>query len=224
MELSIPTQQGITTKKTITSLELVEQINLFRKEEGKDVELQHKTMLAIIRDEFEEEIGQQKILPTSYKDQWNREQPMFELTIAQGKQVLLRESKFVRRHVVAWLEHFEEANKPMTAGEILMAQAQGMIALEKAQQLQAQQIALQNERLTKIEAKITTKNEDYFTISGYSNIISKKVPLQTAIALGRKAAKICVQRDIPMGNEYDAKYGFVKSYPTEILREVFETK
>jgi len=224
MELSIPTQQGITTKKTITSLELVEQINLFRKEEGKDVELQHKTMLAIIRDEFEEEIGQQKILPTSYKDQWNREQPMFELTIAQGKQVLLRESKFVRRHVVAWLERFEEANKPMTAGEILMAQAQGMIALEKAQQLQAQQIALQNERLTKIEAKITTKNEDYFTISGYSNIIGKKVPLQTAIALGRKAAKICVQRDIPMGNEYDAKYGFVKSYPTEILREVFETK
>ena len=224
MELSIPTQQGITTKKTITSLELVEQINLFRKEEGKDVELQHKTMLAIIRDEFEEEIGQQKILPTSYKDQWNREQPMFELTIAQGKQVLLRESKFVRRHVVAWLERFEEANNPMTAGEILMAQAQGMIALEKAQQLQAQQIALQNERLTKIEAKITTKNEDYFTISGYSNIIGKKVPLQTAIALGRKAAKICVQRDIPMGNEYDAKYGFVKSYPTEVLREVFETK
>ena len=224
MELSIPTQQGITTKKTITSLELVEQINLFRKEEGKDVELQHKTMLAIIRDEFEEEIGQQKILPTSYKDQWNREQPMFRLTIAQGKQVLLRESKFVRRHVVAWLERFEEANKPMTAGEILMAQAQGMIALEKAQQLQAQQIALQNERLTKIEAKITTKNEDYFTISGYSNIIGKKVPIQTAIALGRKAAKICVQRDIPMGNEYDAKYGFVKSYPTEVLREVFETK
>ena len=224
MELSIPTQQGITTNKTITSLELVEQINLFRKEEGKDVELQHKTMLAIIRDEFEEEIGQQKILPTSYKDQWNREQPMFELTIAQGKQVLLRESKFVRRHVVAWLERFEEANKPMTAGEILMAQAQGMIALEKAQQLQAQQIALQNERLIKIEAKITTKNEDYFTISGYSNIIGKKVPLQTAIALGRKAAKICVQRDIPMGNEYDAKYGFVKSYPTEVLKEIFETK
>ena len=112
----------------------------------------------------------------------------------------------------------------MTAGEILMAQAQGMIALEKAQQAQAQQIALQNERLTKIESKITTKNEDYFTISGYSNIIGKRVPLQLAISLGRKAAKICVQRSIPMGNEYDAKYGFVKSYPTEILREVFETK
>ena len=225
MELSIPIQQGITTKKTITSLELVEQINLFRKEEGKEISLRHDTLLNIIRDEFEEEIGLQKILETQYTHPQNKQKyPMFELTIAQGKQVLLRESKFVRRHVVAWLERFEESNKPMTAGEILMAQAQGMIALEKAQQLQAQQIALQNERLTKIEAKITTKNEDYFTISGYSNIIGKKVPLQTAIALGRKAAKICVQRDIPMGNEYDAKYGFVKSYPTEILREVFETK
>lgn len=224
MNTLILSSQGITPKKTITSLELVEQINLFRKEEGKETELRHDTMLSIIRDEFEEEISLQKILESKYKNERGREYPMFELTIAQGKQVLLRESKFVRKRVVAWLERFEEANKPMTAGEILMAQAQGMIALEKAQQAQAEQIALQNERLTKIEAKITTKNEDYFTISGYSNIIGKRVPLQLAISLGRKAAKICVQRSIPMGNEYDAKYGFVKSYPTEVLREVFETK
>lgn len=224
MNTLILASQGIIPKKTITSLELVEQINLFRKEEGKETELRHDTMLSIIRDEFEEEISLQKILESKYKNERGREYPMFELSIIQGKQVLLRESKFVRKRVVAWLERFEEANKPMTAGEILMAQAQGMIALEKAQQAQAEQIALQNERLTKIEAKITTKNEDYFTISGYSNIIGKRVPLQLAISLGRKAAKICVQRDIPMGNEYDAKYGFVKSYPTEVLREVFETK
>ena len=224
MNTLILASQRIRPKKTITSLELVEQINLFRKEEGKETELRHDTMLSIIRDEFEEEISLQKILESKYKNERGREYPMFELTIAQGKQVLLRESKFVRKRVVEWLECFEEANKPMTAGEILMAQAQGMIALEKAQQAQAEQIALQNERLTKIEAKITTKNEDYFTISGYSNIIGKRVPLQLAISLGRKAAKICVQRSIPMGNEYDAKYGFVKSYPTEVLKEIFETK
>ena len=178
-------------------------------------------MLSIIRDEFEEEISLQKILESKYKNERGREYPMFELTIAQGKQVLLRESKFVRRHVVEWLESLEQAIKPMTAGELLMAQAQGMIALEKAQQVQAQQIALQNERLTKIEAKITTKNEDYFTISGYSNIVGRRVPLQQAISMGKKAAKLCIQREIPMGSEYDAKYGFVKSYPTEILKEVF---
>ena len=228
MNTLILSSQGITHKKTITSLELVEQINLFRKEEGKETELLHKNLLAIIRDEFEEEIRELKIQPLfkirQLPNGGSKEDPYFELTIAQGKQVLLRESKFVRRHVVAWLESLEQTIKPMTAGEILMAQAQGMIALEKAQQAQAKQIALQNERLTKIEAKITTKNEDYFTISGYSNIIGKRVPLQLAISLGRKAAKICVQRSIPMGNEYDAKYGFVKSYPTEVLKEIFETK
>ncbi len=222
MENLITIRQGVTSRRTITSLELVEQINLFRKEEGKETSLRHDTLLNIIRDEFEEEIGLQKILETQYTHPQNKQKyPMFELTIAQGKQVLLRESKFVRKRVVEWLESLEQAIKPMTAGELLMAQAQGMIALEKAQQVQAQQIALQNERLTKIEAKISTKNEDYFTISGYSNIVGRRVPLQQAISMGKKAAKLCIQREIPMGSEYDAKYGFVKSYPTEILKEVF---
>lgn len=218
---SIITIQKMVSKKTVSSLELVEQINIFRKEEGKETELRHDTMLSIIRDEFEKEISLQKILESKYKNERGREYPMFELTISQGKQVLMRESKYVRKRVVEWLEYIENIIKPMTPGELLMTQAQGMIALEKVQQAQAEQIALQNERLSKIEAKITTKNEDYFTISGYSNIVGRRVPLQQAISMGKKAAKLCIQRDIPMGNEYDAKYGFVKSYPTEILKEVF---
>lgn len=99
------------TKQTITSLELVEQINLFRKEEGKETDLLHKNLLVIIRDEFEEEIDRLKIQPISYKDQLNRDQPMFVLTLSQAKQVLVRESKFVRKHVIAYLEQLEEAVK-----------------------------------------------------------------------------------------------------------------
>ena len=41
----------------------------------------------------------------------NREQPMFVLTLSQAKQVLVRESKFVRKHVIAYLEQLEEAVK-----------------------------------------------------------------------------------------------------------------
>lgn len=100
------------TKQTITSLELVDQINLFRKEEGKETELQHRTLLTSIRDEFSEEIGMQKILQTHYTHpQNNQEYPMFVLTLSQAKQVLVRESKFVRKHVVAYLEQLEEAVK-----------------------------------------------------------------------------------------------------------------
>jgi hypothetical protein len=94
-------------KETITSLELVEQINLFRDKEGNRAKLQHKTLLEIIRDEFSEEIGKQKILPSSYKNSQNKEQPMFVLTYSQAKQVLVRESKAVRKAVIKYLEELE---------------------------------------------------------------------------------------------------------------------
>ena len=102
----------ITEKKDkITSLEIVEEINRYRKEEGNRTNLQHKDLLKIIREEFSEEIGEGKISPTSYKDQWNREQPMFVLTLSQARQVLVRESKYVRKSVIHFLEILEEKIK-----------------------------------------------------------------------------------------------------------------
>ena len=101
----------IINKDKITSLELVAEINKFRKEEGNRTDLQHKDLLKIIREEFSEEIGEGKISPTSYKDQWNREQPMFILTLSQARQVLVRESKYVRKSVIHFLETLEEKIK-----------------------------------------------------------------------------------------------------------------
>lgn len=101
----------IINKDKITSLELLTEINKFRKEEGNRTDLQHKDLLKIIREEFSEEIGEGKISPTSYKDQWNREQPMFILTLSQARQVLVRESKYVRKSVIHFLETLEEKIK-----------------------------------------------------------------------------------------------------------------
>ena len=104
----------LENKKTITSLELLEQINLFRKQEGNRAELLHKTLLEIIRDEFSEEITEQKILLSEYKDKTGRKLPMFELTTAQAKQVLVRESKFVRKRVIHYIEELENKLKTIT--------------------------------------------------------------------------------------------------------------
>ena len=101
----------IINKDKITSLEIVAEINRYRKEEGNRTNLQHKDLLKIIREEFSEEIGEGKISPTSYKDQWNREQPMFVLTLSQARQVLVRESKYVRKSVIHFLETLEEKIK-----------------------------------------------------------------------------------------------------------------
>ncbi|WP_064591939.1 hypothetical protein [Streptobacillus moniliformis] len=83
-------------RENITSLELLEKINQFREQVEGKVELKHKTLLEIIRDEFEEEINEQKFLPVKYKDKKGEERPMFILTFNQAKQVLVRESKKVQ--------------------------------------------------------------------------------------------------------------------------------
>ena len=131
------------SKESINSKELLKQINYFRemeyqekkennllteaqKKRGHYIELQHKTLLDIIKSEFNLKIDLQNILEMSkdrqnilpiyiddifvstYKDSYDRDQIMFILTIDQAKQVLLRESKVVRKAVIQYLNLLEK--------------------------------------------------------------------------------------------------------------------
>ena len=102
----------ITEKKNkITSLEIVTEINKFRKEEENKNELRHDNLLQIIRDEFSEEISLLKIQESTYKNDRGREYPMFILSLNQAKQILMRESKFVRKAMINYIEKLEEQIK-----------------------------------------------------------------------------------------------------------------
>ena len=98
-------------KDKITSLEIVAEINKFRKEEGNKNELRHDNLLQIIRDEFSEEISLLKIQESTYKNDRGREYPMFILSLNQAKQILMRESKFVRKAMINYIEKLEEQIK-----------------------------------------------------------------------------------------------------------------
>lgn len=100
----------IMNKETITSRELLKQINIFRAQEERS-ELRHDTLKGIIRDEFEEEINIQEILDIEYKDSRGRKQREYVLTLPQAKQVLVRESKFVRKAVIKYIEELENELK-----------------------------------------------------------------------------------------------------------------
>nr|DAY25714.1 MAG TPA: hypothetical protein [Caudoviricetes sp.] len=134
----------LAKREMITSKELLVQVNLFREQEykakrangtlteaekkrGKFVELEHKDLLKVIRDEFEEEIDEGKISPMSYKDTYSREQTMFILTYNQAKQVLLRESKFVRRAIIHYIELLEQAIIDKNKSEWLLTRQQGKL-------------------------------------------------------------------------------------------------
>ncbi|CAL7907093.1 hypothetical protein IX329_000678 [Fusobacterium necrophorum] len=106
---------NLKVKNEMTSLELVEQINFFREQEGTKAKLKHYDLLKIIRNEFSEEIHNGKISFMFYGAKIGngaiRKQPMYVLTLNQAKQVLLRESKFVRRAVIQYIEKLEQRLK-----------------------------------------------------------------------------------------------------------------
>ena len=65
-----------------------------------------------------EKIGKGKISLTSiieseYIDQWNRKQLMYILGLPQAKQVLMRESKFVRKAVIEYIGYLENQNRQL---------------------------------------------------------------------------------------------------------------
>lgn len=101
----------VKNKDKITSLEIVAEINKFRKQEGNKNELRHDNLLQIIRDEFSDEISLLKIQESTYKNDRGREYPMFILSLNQAKQILMRESKFVRKAMITYIEKLEEKIK-----------------------------------------------------------------------------------------------------------------
>ena len=125
------------SKESINSKELLKQINIFREMEYKEkeannilteaqkkrghyIELTHDNLLKIIRDEFNIKVNAVNTnavknnnhyngpVETSYKDDKGELRPMFILTIDQAKQVLLRESKVVRKAVIQYLNLLEK--------------------------------------------------------------------------------------------------------------------
>lgn len=101
----------INNKTEWTSVELVDVINHFRTLDGKKTQLRHDTLLNILRDEFSEEISLQNILERTYTNSRGQTYPMYKLSNSQAKQILVRESKAVRRAVIKLLEYLEQHNK-----------------------------------------------------------------------------------------------------------------
>lgn len=133
--------------------------------------MKHKTLLQIIRDEFSEEINEQKILPDTYKDSKNEDRPMFILTFSQAKQVLVRESKAVRKAVVKYLEELENKlryNLPQNYTEALR---QLLTQVESNQKLIAK---IEEDRPRVSFAETIEKSSDSILVRELSKILANE--------------------------------------------------
>lgn len=169
--------------ETVSSLELLEEINFWRTKEREKLEdgeenrllqnVEHKNLLSVIREEFQEEIDELELKPTYYKDSMNRNQPMFLLTLNQAKQVLLKESRLVRKAVINYIEKLEEALKERNKTEWLENRSKGKLFRR------AETDAIQ-EKLIPLAIKQGSKNYSklYMTYSRLVNSICEIEPNQ----------------------------------------------
>lgn len=104
-------------KDSITSKELVEIINYFRKEENRKSMLEHYDLIKAIRKEFKNDLQVGNIsdlqetqkISTSNKGYINI--TVIRLTLKQALRMLTKESIFVRRKVFEYIEYLEQENE-----------------------------------------------------------------------------------------------------------------
>lgn len=126
----------------VTSLNLMGQINFFRAEEGRSP-IAHGDLLKVIRSEFEEEIDAGEISSVEYRDRKGEYRPMYYLTINEARQVLVRESKRVRKAVIKKLDELEQKGLDLTKEQELALKIYdgGFTAVEAHKQLVAVEVA-----------------------------------------------------------------------------------
>lgn len=107
--------QGANNEVRITSVELVELINTFRKEEGNQTEKRHSDLMTSIATEIkaldEAGIPQRNFSLGLYKDKQNQERPCYLMNKAGALQMLNKESAVVRYKTTQYIEKLEWALK-----------------------------------------------------------------------------------------------------------------
>lgn len=104
-------------KDSITSWELMQIINVFRKEEHRKTKLEHYDLIKAIRKEFAEDLRNGNISVSQETQQIpmpnnaSKNIKVIRLTLKQSLRMLTKESIHVRRKVFEYIEYLEQENE-----------------------------------------------------------------------------------------------------------------
>ena len=195
---------------------------------------EHKNILQSIQNlECSQGFRELNFQLSSYTSVQGKEFPMVQMT-RDGFSILVM--GFTGKEAMAWKEAYINAfnlmeaeliksHKPMTAMQMLEAQLEIMREQEaKLLEVQNKQI-VQDEKIKNIEAKVSTSNSDYYSVSGYASLKGyKHLDIRKANLIGRLAAKLSKEYGIDIGKVKDERFGSVNIYHIDILNEAFSRK
>lgn len=201
-----------TKEKTISSLEVAEM-----------VEKEHKNLMRDVRN-YVAELNQLKIEPvdffqeSKYKDGKGEERPCYNITkkgceFIAHKLTGIKGTKFTALYINRFHD-MEEQLKPKSSAEMLLIYAQQFY--EQEQRLQSVE-----HNIKQIEAKITTHDENYYTIAGYASLRGIRVDVNRANMYGRKASKLSKEYGYDVTKTQDPRFGTVNMYHADILKDIF---
>ena len=149
---------------------------------------------------------------------------LFSLDMAKQVAMLTRtaKGKEVRLYFIECEKQLKDL-KPTLSN--LSPQLQFLIKLEQEQNELKLAVSAQAEQLKTVEHKLsqTDCSNNYYAVTGFANRHGFHVDDATAQSIGRKASRICRERNIKIGDCGSTKYGKIGAYPEDILHEVFES-
>lgn len=203
----------INTDKTITSMEVAEMV-------GKE----HSKLLRDIRT-YTEQLNEANLglvdffQQSTYIDKKGETRPCYNVTkkgceFIAHKLTGIKGTAFTARYINRFHD-MEEELKPKSPAEMLVVYANQLLENER-------RMNTIESKVNEINARITTHNEDYFTIAGYASLRGVNIDTSKANMLGRKAAKLSREYGYDIGKVTDSRFGKVNSYHLDILKSIFE--
>ena len=186
----------LTTVTQMTSLEVAEIT-------GKE----HKSVLRDIRDEIEK-LGTQGIFTehifvvSEYHDK-TREGVL---------QLAARYDAVVRFKLI---EKVSQPAKVLSPVQQLLAQAQMLVEMDN-------RVGAVEQGVRRLEHNYRrTVTSHQLTVIAYANMKGIRSEDYNSSVVGRKATKLCKERNVLIGKVVDSRYGLINTYPEEILDEIF---
>lgn len=162
---------------------------------------------------------------------WNKID--YFLTLNTAKMICMLENNpqgdKIRKYFIECEREAKEKSKlqsSLSHSELILEMAKANVERERQMKELKQEQTDQHMDMLKLQNNVNrfATNNKYLTVIAFANMKNVRAKDYNASAIGRMAAKQCADKNISMGSVVDSRFGNIKTYPIEILKDIFCSK